>query len=135
MKIFCRNTTSGLVPLYPSDFDEKRKLKLGQDYECNIIHRRNLGFHKKFFALMNVGHENTHLDMPFDSYRKYITMKAGYYRAFSTPTGVYYEPESISFANKTQDEFEEIYSRCLDKIIQDIGATKPEIEAQLVNFM
>ena len=50
MKLFLRNTISGLVPLYPSDFDEKRKLKLGWDYEADIVHPRNLGFHKKFMV-------------------------------------------------------------------------------------
>jgi hypothetical protein len=135
MKILCRNTISGLVPLYPSDYDEKRKLKLGQDYEVDIKNPRNVGFHRKFFALLNVGHENTNLQMPFETYRKYMIVKAGYFTAYQTPKGIYYDPESISFANMNQDQFEEVYSRVLDKIIEDIGATKEEIEKQLINFM
>ena len=135
MKILCRNTISGLVPLYPSDYDEKRKLKLGEDYEVNITNPRNIGFHRKFFAMINVGHENTTLDMPFDAYRRYMTIKAGYFKAYDTPKGTFYEPESISFANMSQDKFEEVYSRVLDKIIEDIGATKEEIELQLIGFM
>jgi hypothetical protein len=135
MKLLCRNTISGLVPLYPSDYDEKRKLKLGQDYEVSITNPRNVGFHRKFFALLNVGHENTSLDMPFETYRKYMTVKAGYFTAYQTPKGVYYDPESISFANMNQDEFEQVYSRVLDKVIEDIGVTKEEIEKQLINFM
>jgi hypothetical protein len=135
MKIICRNTISGLVPLYPSDQDEKRKLKLGNDYLCEIVNPRNLGFHRKFFALLNIGHENTNLDMPFDTYRKYILMKAGYFKAYDTPKGTFYDAESISFTNKSQDQFEEIYSRVLDKIIKDIGSTSEEIEKQLINFM
>jgi hypothetical protein len=135
MKLLCKNTLSGLVPLYPADFDEKRKLRLGIDYEVSVTNPRNVGFHRKFFALLNVGHENTHLDMPFETYRKYITVKAGYFKAYQTPKGLFYDPESISFSNMTQDQFEEVYSRVLDKIIEDIGATKSEIEAQLVSFM
>jgi len=135
MKIFCRNTIVGLVPLYPSDFDEKRKLKLGIDYQCEITNPRNVGFHRKFFAMLNVGHENTKLDMPFDTYRKYMTTKAGFFTAYTTPKGIYYDPDSISFASMEQDEFEDVYSRVLDKIIEDIGATKDDIEKQLINFM
>ena len=135
MKILCRNTITGLVPLYPSDYDEKRKLKLGQDYEVTIKNPRNVGFHRKFFALLNVGHENSKLDMPFETYRKYIIMKAGYFKTYQTPRGVFYDAESISFTSKSQDEFEDIYSRVLDKIIEEIGLTKPEIEKQLINFM
>jgi len=134
MKLLLRNTISGLVPIYPSDQDEKRKLKLGVDYLVEVTNPRNIGFHKKFFALLNIGHENTNLDMPFDTYRKYILMKAGYYKAYDTPKGVFYDAESISFASMSQDKFEEVYSRVLDKIIADIGCTTEEIEKQLINF-
>jgi hypothetical protein len=135
MKLLYRNTISGLVPLYPSDYDEKRKLKLGQDYEVDIKNPRNVGFHRKFFALLNVGHENTRLQMPFETYRKYMIVKAGYFTAYQIPKGIYYDPKSISFTNMNQDQFEEVYSRVLDKIIDDIGATKEDIEKQLINFM
>jgi hypothetical protein len=135
MKLLLRNTLSGLMPLYPSDFDEKRKLKLGQDYEAEIKNPRNIGFHRKFFALVNLGHENTSLDMPFEAYRKYLIMKAGYFKTYQTPKGTFYEPDSISFGSMSQDQFEEVYSRVLDKVIEDIGTTKDEIEKQLINFM
>ena len=123
------------MPLYPSDFDEKRKLRLGQDYEVEVKNPRNVGFHRKFFALLNIGHENTQLDMPMDAYRRYITIKAGYYNAYQTPKGLFYDAKSISFASMSQDEFEEVFSRVLDKIIEDIGATKEAITEQLINFM
>ena len=135
MKLLCRNTIAGLVPIYPSDFDNKRKLKLGEDYECDIKNPRNVGFHRKFFALLNIGHENTKLEMPFATYRKYLTVKAGFFTAYQTPKGVYYDPDSISFASMNQDQFEDLYSRVLDKIIEDIGATKSDIEKQLIDFM
>lgn len=135
MKLFCRNTISGLVPLYPTDFDEKRKLKLGQDYEAEIKNPRNVGFHRKFFALLNIGHENTLLDMPFETYRKYITMKAGFFKTYVTPKGMFYEADSISFSSMSQDQFEEVYSRVMDKVIEDIGADKEDIEKQLINFL
>ena len=135
MKLFCRNTISGLIPLYPSDYDEKRKLKLGSDYEIDVTHPRNLGFHKKFMAMVNIGCENSSLNMPFDTYRRYMTIKAGYFKAYETPKGIYYEALSLSFSSMEQDKFEEVYSRVLDKIIDDIGAAKEDIEKQLINFM
>lgn len=135
MKILCRNTISGLVPLYPSDYDQKRKLKLGQDYELEIKNPRNVGFHRKFFALLNIGHENSSLDMPFETYRKYMLVKAGYFTPYQTPKGIYYDPHSISFTNMSQDEFEEVYSRVLDKVIEEIGVTKEDVEKQLINFL
>jgi len=135
MKLLLQNTLSGLVPLYPSDYDNKRKLVLGETYEADIKNPRNVGFHRKFFAMLNVGHENTRLEMPFDTYRKYMTVKAGFFTAYQTPKGVYYDPDSISFASMEQDEFEDVYSRVLDKVIEDIGVTKADVEKQLINFM
>ena len=126
---------TGLVPLYPSDYDQKRKLKLGTDYECEIKLPRNYLFLKKFMALINLGCENSSLDMPHETYRKYMTIKAGYYNAYQTSKGVYYEAMSISFASMQEGEFQEVYSRVLDEIIKDIGSTSEEIEKELINFM
>ena len=134
MKIFCRNTISGLVPLYPADLDLKRQLKLGIDYECEIKLPRNIGYHRRFFKLVNLGHENTKLEMPFDTYRRYVTMKAGYFKTYYTPKGTLIEAESISFASMDQVTFEELYSRVLDVIIRDIGATSEDIERALIEF-
>lgn len=134
MKLFVKNTLSGLVPLYPADLEEKKRLKLGAEYEVEIKHPRNIGFHKKFFALVNIGHQNTSLEMPFETYRRYVIMKAGYFKVYNTGKGSYYEAESISFANMDQIQFEEVYSRVLDIIIKDLGVSKDEIEETLINF-
>jgi len=135
MKLYCQNTITGLVPLYPADYEEKKKLKLGVEYEVEVRTPRNIGFHRKFFALLNVGWANTSLDMPFETYRKYIIIKAGYFKIYKTPKGLFYDAESISFSSMSHDRFEELYSRVLDKIIEDIGITNEEIEKQLINFM
>jgi len=135
MKLYVRNTLSGLVPLYSSDLEEKRKLKLGEDYEVTIKRPRNIRFHRLFFALLNIGYENTQLDMPFDTYRKYAVMKAGFVRTYTTPRGAYFEPESISFGNMDEDTFREVYDRVLDVIIKDIGATREDIETMLAGFI
>lgn len=135
MKLLLQNTLHGLIPLYPSDYQEKRKLKLGETYEADIKRPRNYEFLKKFMALINIGVENSQLDMPFDTYRKYMTIKAGFFNAYQTPKGLYYEAMSLSFASMDDDQFADVYSKVLDKIIADIGCTSQEIEQQLINFM
>ena len=54
MKLLLKNTASGLVPIYDDDFDEKKKLKIGQVYEVSIKLVRNYEFHKKYFALIRI---------------------------------------------------------------------------------
>jgi len=53
MEIFCTNTDRGLIPNYSIDFDEKKKLKVGQTYRVKISIPRNYIEHKKYFALIN----------------------------------------------------------------------------------
>jgi hypothetical protein len=135
MELYLRNTLTGLIPLYPNDQDEKRKLKLGRDYLAKITLPRNLAFHKKFFALFNIAYQNSRLDMSEKAYRHYLTIKAGYFTAYQTPKGIFYEPDSISFDSMDEDEFEVFYQRFLEKVIAEIGCTSEEIEQQLINFM
>lgn len=134
MEIYLKNTLHGLIPMYPSDYDEKKKLKIGETYKAVITRPRNYEFHKKFFALVNLGFTNTSLEMPFDSYRKYLIMKAGFFKAYTTPRGTYLEADSISFASMTEESFEDLYSRVIDVVIKDIGSTTEEIEMQLTDF-
>ena len=43
------NTASGLRPCYDSDYDEKKKLKLGKIYKAKITLARNYDNLKKYF--------------------------------------------------------------------------------------
>jgi hypothetical protein len=135
VKITVRNTINGLVPLYSSDLDEKRKLKIGETYQVEVKRPRNYQFHKKFFALLNIGWENTDVEMPFDTYRRWVTMRAGFYKVYHTPKGELYEPESIAFSNMDEDTFSEVYERVLSIILKDTGADKPDVEAMLIDFL
>ena len=134
MELYLKNTLHGLIPLYPSDYDEKKKLKIGETYKANITRPRNYEFHKKFFALINLGHDNTSLEMPFDTYRKYLIQKAGFFKAYHTPKGTYFEAESISFSKMSKEVFEDLYNRVVNEVIKDIGTTTEEIEKQLIEF-
>ena len=135
MKITVRNTINGLVPLYSSDLEEKRKLKIGETYQVEVKRPRNYQFHKKFFALLNIGWENTDVEMPFDTYRRWVTIRAGFYKVYHTPKGELYEPESIAFSNMDEDTFSEVYERVLSIILKDTGADKPDVEAMLIDFL
>ena len=135
MEIFLkRDNFVGFTPVEQSDVDKIMKLKKADVYRCEIKLARNYEFHKKFFAMINVGHNATKLDLPFDVYRKVMTMKAGFFKAYKTDKGTYFEPDSISFGNMTEERFQEVYSRVLDVILQDTNLTKEVIEKELVNF-
>jgi hypothetical protein len=136
MKILVKNTEYGLIPMYDSDLEEKKKLTLDQEYWGEFKKARNYKFLKKFMALIRYGNENSKtVEMPFDAYREYITMKAGYFEHYSTPTKTFFRAKSIAFDNMDEETFQDVYSRVLDEIIKDTEATKEDIEKELSSFL
>ena len=137
MKIYVKKIYKDGYYLTPVDLNSLDYIKkMSNDvYEVTIKITRNYKFFKKFWALIKVGHNNTKLDVPFKVYRKLKIMEAGYFKAYNTGKGVYYEAESISFDKMSEEKFQELYSRVLDKIIFEIGTTKEIIEKELAGFL
>jgi hypothetical protein len=150
MVLYLLNTSSGLKPLYDEDADEKRKLKLGETYRATIVHPRNILFHRKFFALIKLGFENSKMvehsrlasetnekviPMTQESYRKFALIKSGFANVYQTTKGVFVEAQSISFDSMDEGQFSEVYSKCLDFVIKDTQADEKLFMEQLLNFI
>ena len=114
----------------------KSKLKnaeAGEVINFKFSFVRNPLFHRKFFALLNLGFE--HFEMKnegmiynghkvaknFDSFRENITILAGYYEATTDVQGnLKLTAKSISFANMDEAEFEQVYSKVLDALLEHV---------------
>ena len=138
MKFFCANTKLGLIPLYADDLEEKKKLKMGEVYSCEIKLARNYEFHKKFYALCKMGFGNSKekfIKAPnLDIYRKYAIIRSGFVDLIQTQGGIIPFAQSIAFENMDEAKFEEVYYGVLDFVIADIVATKEDIEKELGDF-
>ena len=135
MEFYAQIKNRKILPLNDSDDEELRKLKGNKDYKFKVTAPRNYNFHKKFFALINLGFQNSeHGDMNFEGFRSYVIMKAGYYSEIITPTGKMYLPISINFASMDEIEFEKLYSSSINVIIKIIGCTSEDVENELINF-
>jgi hypothetical protein len=135
MKLYVKNTLQGLIPLYPSDYDEKRKLKIGQEYSCKIKQDRNYEFHKKFFALINMVYKNQEFYDNIDHLRTVLTLKAGYYEPIITDKGTVYLPKSISFAKMDNLEFADFYSKMVDVVIKFMHITLEQYDDMITSFL
>lgn len=124
-----------LAPLYPSDQDAINKLKQGVDYKFEVTAPRNYEFHKKHFALLNLGYANQDTYETFEEYRAIMTMRAGFFKIIATPKGRVYLPDSISFASMDDLKFAELYNKTIDLLCADLDTSKKEIEVQLMSFM
>ncbi len=54
------------------------------------------------------------IEKDIDSFRRWLTIEAGYFNICVTPAGVVKEPKSISFARMDQDEFNAFYKACFN---------------------
>lgn len=118
MKVFLVKQGNGsFLPSHNSDYDSLRKIKVGATVSCDIKQPRNVLFHKKFFALINMVYENQEFYDNIDFLRKELTKKAGYYDTYTNHKGTLcFEAKSISFASMSQEDFDDLYQRFLDAV-------------------
>lgn len=143
MKLNLLNTAHGLVPMYEDDFDEKKKLRIGQVYKADITVPRNTAFHRKAFALVNAAWSlmNEYQQAGWRSkegFRAYLTVAAGYYDVYFNPRLQQFVevPKSWSFDSMGEDEFTGLYERMKDVIYGVLGGkvTEEVFEKVLANF-
>ena len=123
MKIQVICTPHGLVPCYDHDFDEKKKLRIGQVYVADIRVSRNYEFLQKAFVLLHTTWqllpEKTRLGFgSFDAFRDSITVAAGYVDTFYDIAQKKYQekPKSWAFDKMDEIEFSDLYERMKDVI-------------------
>jgi hypothetical protein len=143
MKLLVINTPRGLVPMDDDDFDEKRKLRLGQTYSVEIKVARNVDFHRKYFALIAyawefLNEQETARFKSKDNFRKYLEMAAGHCDVIFHPRLQEFVeiPKSISFGSMDNTAFSGLYERVKDVIFSIIGdrVTREEFERLLIDF-
>lgn len=120
---------------YDSDYETAKKIKVGEPYEFEFKNVRNLKFHKKFFALMNMVFQNQEIYKNIDYLRKDLTIEAGYYEVRADINGCEIkEPKSISFASMDEDEFNYYYNSVIDVIVTYFHFEKQDILDNIEQF-
>lgn len=112
--------------------------KLEEGELCSIEAKlpRNSRYHRKFFAMLNLGfdawepqrkhksYKGREVQKNFEIFRSDVLIAAGFYeQTFGLDGRLRLEAKSISFASMEQPEFEEVYNRCLDVLLQDVLST------------
>lgn len=104
----------------------------GELISVDMTFPRNPRFHRKFFALLQVGFEAwepgfeaTHKGEPvgkdFERFRKDVTIMAGFYEpVFALDGTLELEAKSIAFANMDDAEFERVYSAVADVLLAKV---------------
>lgn len=143
MRLLVVNTPRGLVPFGDDDYDQKKKLKVGETYNVEIKVARNVDFHRKYFALISYAWEflNENEVERFrdkDNFRKYVEIAAGHCEVIYHPRLQEFVemPKSISFGSMDNTAFSDLYKRVKDVIFSIIGGrvSEKEFERLLLDF-
>ena len=137
MKLLVKMHNGRLIPMFDSDAEKLKrcKFKEGEVYEGEFKQPRNIMFHRKYFALMNLCFENQEHFDNIDDLRDYITCKSGFYKKVVTPNGgEMIKPDSISFASIDEASFSELYDKTLNQVSLLIGTEKEDLINELINF-
>ena len=109
-----------------------QKMKAGELTHADFKRVRNYKFHKKYFALIGFAFEQweprdglTYQGMPVaknkERFRKDVAILAGFFETTVNLKGeVRLEAKSISFAQMDEIEFEALYSKTIDVVLQRI---------------
>ncbi len=125
-----------LKAAHDSDLEEMKKLKAGETYQFDFTKPRNIKFHNKFFALLNMTYQNQEIYNDITRMRKELTKACGFYESYLNHKGNrVYEAKSISFSSMDEAEFTNLYNKFLDVIIVIFKFDRDTIEENLESFM
>ncbi len=132
--MFLTKTKQGyFIPSDDSTSEWCKKLPIGE--EVKISKPRNSLFHRKAFALLNLGFENQDKYQTLEIYRKILTIRAGYYDEVPNKNGEpYYIPKSLSYESMSAENFDKWYNDTLNLISSDMKTLPETITQELNSF-
>jgi hypothetical protein len=126
-------------------------MEAGEVIEIEMTFPRNPKFHRKFFALLNVGfdawqpnrkrksYKGKAMQKNFEQFREDVTILAGWYeQTFNIRGEMVLRAKSVSFTKMDDAEFEKLYSAIIDVLLRDVCAnykTHEEIERVVDNII
>jgi len=145
--LYLRKLYNSFVPVDQNSVEAMDAMKPNDEFKAEITKPRNLAFHRKFFKMLDVAFDAW--EMPVNEYkgiqieknkerfRKDLLIMSGFgYPVVNIKGDVRYEAKSMSFASMEQDEFESVYSKVADVVLQKVltNYTKNDLD-RVVNEM
>lgn len=149
IEIFFRKLYNSLAPADAAQAELMENLKPNAEYRAVLSQPRNPVFHRKAFALANIGFQawdpptdREYYGRPilkeFSTFRDELTIRAGFYDVTWTIDGhMRLKPHSWSWAEADQEKFERMYSAFIDVLLRDVlhNYTKDDLEYQVEQIL
>jgi hypothetical protein len=133
-----RKTLSGLKPADEGAEEAMRKLPLDKIVAVKIKRPRNLGHHRKFFALLKIVYENQEIYQSEAALLAAIKIATGHCVPITLVSGQKaFIPSSISFAAMDQAEFEKFWEAVCNLVCAKIipSLKREDLEAELMTMV
>lgn len=132
MQLIFQKAPIGLVPGCEEAREWLQKKKMGATILVEPKELRNPGFHKKWFALVQLAfdywkdsvsqtleYKGQHIEPSFERFRKDVTILAGYYQPVVNLRGeTRLEADSLSWAKMNEEKFEKLFSATIDVLLR-----------------
>ena len=138
MKGAWRKTIGGLKPADALAEEVFNGLPLNAEVMAEVTRPRNLGHHKKFFALLKLVYENQETYETMDALLIAFKVALGHYYPVTLKGGqVACIPKSISFAKLDQIAFEAFWDKACNLVVTKFlpGVEREELEAQVMELV
>lgn len=123
-----------ILPADGDSADRYNRWPVGVEYVLRKVSVRNLGFHRKYFKMLNLAYKNQDVVVGKKWFRRYVLIGIGHCKIYVAKDGtVLKEVDSISFSKCTQEEFERIYQDTLTFLLQRFGWGR-EFENELLSY-
>jgi len=137
MKILVVKTINNLLkPAYDSDLEAFTKIPKGEIVQIDYVKKRNIKFHRKYFALIKLAFDNQQVYQNTDEMRYDITMTAGFTDEITNKiTGeITLRAKSISFDSMDETEFSDLYTKTKEVICEWIEISNEQVEEEIEQY-
>ena len=120
MKFLAAKRLGGLQPIDEAGEAAMRNVGLGEVVTAEVKRPRNVRFHRKFFAMLQIILQNQDHYQSLDDLLDVCKLRTGHYRTIQTKQGEVRIPNSISFAAMDDTEFADFYDRACYWIVTEV---------------
>ena len=122
MRVAATYTGNGAFVIDSQELENFKPAR-GEIFIVDLARRRNVGHHRKGFALLKAMFENQDRfeHLPFTRFRKWVTISAGYFDTYVTGDTTHIEAHSLAFDKMDQTKFDEVYQAIITVAVEELG--------------
>lgn len=134
-KLTLRRTLNGWAPADADSQEAAKRFTVGECYRASIVRPRSLKSLARYWVLVDIIYHNTDQFGSKDEVHDYLKLRAGHCSLIaSKSTGeIFKVPKSIDFDSLEESDWQAVYRRITDAVLEDIlpGINENELQYEI----